>query len=457
MRKILHPDVAIAADDLIVHDVGDARIDAQAPPDRRPRDALTGLLTRAALLEAIDRANARHGGCDSCALLTLDLVRFSRVKECVGTLGGDEIIRLVAARLRAALGDGPILARTTGDEFGVLLRLVDGPGDALHAARRMEAAFAEPFRLHDLEIHIDCAIGCALSTDLSRRAEDALRSAHVALMRAKRSGHIELYQPGQANEARRRFSLETDLRRAIERDELRLVFQPLVDLTTGTTTGFEALARWRHPDHGTIDPVEFIAVAEDSGLIVPLGRWALGSAARALAAWDAAAGRRLPIRMSVNVSAVQLARDSLVDAVEASGCDVERLTLELTESAIVADPARTTRVFAALHARGCHVAMDDFGTGYSCLASFQKLPIDVLKIDCSFVTDMIENRDSAAIVGAVLSLAQSRGIATLAEGIEHAATARMLASLGCAMGQGFHLARPLAQDGAYAWLMERSA
>jgi EAL domain-containing protein (putative c-di-GMP-specific phosphodiesterase class I) len=343
----------------------------------------------------------------------------------------------------------------------VLLRGIEQPDDALIAARGLQAALAAPIRLSDLEIRVDCAIGGALWSDRRSASSDLLRNAQVALKRGKASGQVEIYQPGEVNLIRRRFSLETDLRRAIENDELTLAFQPLIDLETDAVSGFEALARWNHPDHGPVSPAEFISVAEDSGLIVPLGRWALDAAARTLVEWDRSAGASLPIRLCVNVSPVQIARDTIVSAVgstlSAHGVDGDRLTLELTESSIVADPERANRVLHALHEIGCRVAMDDFGTGYSSLAYLQRLPIDILKIDRSFVTDMHENRDSVAIIRAILSLARALGMSTTAEGIETIQAARTLAALGCTTGQGYHFARPLGATAALDYFRARSA
>ena len=424
-------------------------------------DSLTGLPNRLAFDEAmgaaIDVENEAHG----FAVLAIDLARFSRVNECIGSLAGDELILTAARRLVSALGPGDMLARLAGDEFGVIVRGRDGAADPLAVARRLQASLATPIRLSDLEIHVDCAIGCALSGDLSPNPADILRNAQVALKRAKASRQVEVYQPGEVNVLRRRFTLETDLRRAIERDSLSLAFQPLVDLESGVVSGFEALARWDHPDHGPVAPTEFIAVAEDSGLIVPLGRWALDAAARTLADWDAQDGRTLPIRMCVNLSPVQLARDAVTEAVTATlaahGIGGDRLMLELTESSIIADPERANRVLRSLHDLGCSVAMDDFGTGYSSLAYLQRLPIDILKIDRSFVTDMHENRDSVAIIRAILSLAHTLGMSTTAEGIETIETARTLAALGCTTGQGYHFARPLPAAVALDHFRARSA
>jgi EAL domain-containing protein (putative c-di-GMP-specific phosphodiesterase class I) len=223
--------------------------------------------------------------------------------------------------------------------------------------------------------------------------------------------------------------------------------------------GFEALARWTHEDRGEISPVEFIPVAEESGLILTLGRWAMDKAAQTLADWDAKAGTRLPLYVGVNLSAIQVARDDIADvvasALRSSGLSGERLTLELTESAIVQDPQRAIRVFEALKSLDATVAMDDFGTGYSSLAYLQRLPIDVLKIDKSFVTGMMRDPDSVAIVRAVLSLADALGMSTTAEGIESVELATTLAALGCSSGQGFFFAKPLEPDAALAYWKSR--
>lgn len=260
---------------------------------------------------------------------------------------------------------------------------------------------------------------------------------------------------------RRRFSLETDLRRALKRGELKLHYQPLVDLDSGSLSGFEALARWDHPDLGPISPVDFIPVAEESGLIVPLGRWALEEAARTIAKWDARIADQQEFRISVNMSAVQMQRDDVVDAVSGAlrGADISgnRMTIELTESAFINDPAGAKKLLDALKGLHADVAMDDFGTGYSNLAFLQQLPIDVLKIDRSFVTEMTINKDKRAIVRAVLSLARALGMKTTAEGIESEEISIILRRLGCSVGQGFYYARPLTEEDAYAFLMADKA
>jgi diguanylate cyclase (GGDEF)-like protein len=419
-------------------------------------DPLSGLANRAGFVDGLEHRIA-DDGFDCFAMVMIDLARFSRVNECMGSLGADELIITVARRLLTQLRGSDLLARTGANEFAIAVRLDDGPGDVLHVARRVEAALTQPFRLSDFEIKIDCAIGCALATDSGENgdAETLIRHAQHALKTAKNTKRIEVYQPAALNAARRRFMMETELRRAIERDELTLAFQPLISLDTGKIAGFEALARWHHPDKGQIAPTEFIAVAEDCGLILPLGRWALDKAVKTLASWDGAAARQLPLYMGVNLSPIQMARDnvaeSVVEALRTHRMSGHRLSLELTEGVIISDPERAGRTLEALKACDAQVAMDDFGTGFSNLASLQKLPIDVLKIDRSFITDMLGDSDRIAIVRAILSLAQALGMTTTAEGVETPELARTLAALGCTTGQGYHFSRPMTADAALAY------
>lgn len=429
-------------------------------------DPLTGLANRAGFVEGLELKIA-DDGVDRHAVLLVDLTRFSRVNECMGSLGGDELIITVARRLNGVVRAHDLLARTAANEFAIALRLDDGPAQITRVAQRVEATLSEPFRLSDFEIKIDCAIGCALATRVDENgtdedgahedAEELIRHAQLALKQSKTSRRVEVYRPAALDAARRRFVIETELRRAIEREDLTLAFQPLVDLPTGRIAGFEALARWHHPDRGRIDPDEFVPIAEDSGLIVPLGRWALDRALRTLAGWDAAAGFTLPLYVGVNLSPIQIARDEVAapvaDALRHHGIAGSRLSIELTESAIIGDPGRAARTLAALKASDAMIAMDDFGTGYSNLASLQRLPIDTLKIDRSFVTDMLDDADRIAIVRAILGLAQALGMTTVAEGVETAELARTLAALGCTTGQGYHFAHGLAADAALAYAL----
>jgi EAL domain-containing protein (putative c-di-GMP-specific phosphodiesterase class I) len=336
-----------------------------------------------------------------------------------------------------------------------------GVADALAAAERIQQVIATPFKLSELEIRVECAIGVALM-HTGQDAEELFRNAQFAVKQAKAAGKPQVYEPKEASAARRRFSIETELRRALDKDQLKLFYQPLIDLKSGEVAGFEALARWTHDDRGEISPSEFIPVAEESGLILQLGRWAMDKAAQTVADWDRQVGEPLPVYVGVNLSAIQVARDNIAEVVEsalkASGLKGNRLTLELTESSIVQDPGRAMRVFEALKALDATVAMDDFGTGYSSLAYLQRLPIDVLKIDKSFVTGMMRDPDAVAIVRAVLSLADALGMSTTAEGIETVELATTLATLGCASGQGYSCARPLEADSALEyWKGRRKA
>ena len=441
--------------------VVDRTVEVQAERTLRAemlRDSLTGLPNRLAFTEAVEKAGERVNRDLEHAVLVVDMLRFSRINESMGSLAGDELLITFARRLILALRAGDILARTGGNEFGVLVSLRRGVEDALKAAERIQDVMATPFKISDLEIRVECAIGVALM-HAGQDPEELFRNAQFAVKQAKLAGKPQVYEPKQATEARRRFSIETELRRALDKEQLKLFYQPLINLKSGEVAGFEALARWHHDDRGEISPSEFIPVAEESGLILQLGRWAMDRAARTLADWDKQTGETLPLYVGVNLSAIQVARDDIAKMVEgalkATGLTGDRMTLELTESSIVQDPARATRVFEALKALDATVAMDDFGTGYSSLAYLQRLPIDVLKIDKSFVSGMMVDPDAVAIVRAVLSLAEALGMSTTAEGIETVELATTLATLGCASGQGYYFAKPLEADAALEYWKSR--
>jgi diguanylate cyclase (GGDEF)-like protein len=425
------------------------------------RDTLTGLPNRFAFNEKVEQVLADPQFAENGhAVLAVDMTRFSRVNECMGAIAGDELLITFARRLVSALRPSDMLARISGDEFGVLLRLDRGLADAMRAAERIKAVLALPFRLSELEIRVDCAIGCAILSGTVNSADEVLRNAQFALKGAKKTGNVQIYEPTEAQAVRRRFSIETELRVAIESNLLTLAYQPLIHLASGRVAGFEALARWRHEGQ-PIPPGEFIPVAEESGLIVQLGRWALDTATQALAEWDRKTGTRLPLNINVNLSPVQISRDDVAAAVSgalaASGIDGARLTLELTEGAIIQDPERVARALKALQRFDVKIAMDDFGSGYTSLASLQLLPIDILKIDQRFVSGMLEDHDSAAIVDAILSLARALGMETTAEGIESEELAKALTEKGCTYGQGFVYSQALPSEEALAYWLERSA
>jgi diguanylate cyclase (GGDEF)-like protein len=421
-------------------------------------DSLTGLPNREGFIDMIEPLRAASG---QHAVLIIDLLRFGRINACLSSLAGDELLITVARRIKGALRARDGLARIGGDEFGIAMTIDEDSGEAAQLADRIQRALMAPFRLTDYEIGVECSIGVALNGDAVEDVEELIRHAQFALKRAKATGRTEFYQTQAFARAREQFAMETALRRAIDRRELRLTYQPICDLSTGTIVSFEALARWRDDEGRDHLPTDFIPVAEESGLIVPLGRWAMDEAAQTLAGWDAAMDGDCGVKLAVNLSAIQLQRDDIAPVVEAAlarhGLTGDRFTLELTESAIVSDPDRIAGIMHALRALGTTLAMDDFGTGYSNLAYLQKLPIDVLKIDRSFVTGMLADRDKIAIVRAVLSLAQALGMKTTAEGIESNELSQTLAALGCTYGQGYFYAKPLEAADALAMLDARRA
>lgn len=426
-------------------------------------DSLTGFCNRTGFEEQVEAAVGamlKSGSSQNYAIVLVDLARFSRVNESVGAIAGDELIITAARRLNARIRSNEILGRLAGNEFALFAQMDSGSIDVAPIARRLGEAFNDPCKLSSLEIQVECAVAAATGV-VSDDPTDTLRHAQIALKRAKSSKTFELYAAGTVDTARRRFSIETDLRRALKRNELVLHYQPLVDLDSGSLSGFEALARWNHPDLGAVSPVDFIPVAEESGLIVPLGRWALEEAAKTISRWNSGPDTQQDFRVSVNMSAVQMQRDDVVDAVSSAlkGANVDgnRMTIELTESAFINDPSGAKKLLDALKGLDTNLAMDDFGTGYSNLAYLQQLPIDVLKIDRSFVSEMLVNKDKRAIVRTVLSLARALGMKTTAEGVETVEISQLLRRLGCSFGQGYYYARPLPEDDAYAFLVANKA
>ncbi|MBH1999797.1 MAG: EAL domain-containing protein [Sphingomonadaceae bacterium] len=424
-------------------------------------DGLTALPNRTGFGEDIDDRLSNETWPESAqfGIIAIDLSRFSRVNESLGPMAGDELLITVAKRLKSSLRQGDVLARIGGNDFAIFARLNNGLSDALHIVQRIKESLSSPIRLSDLQIRVDCAIGCALSTSLDSDPDDIVRKAQAAVKIAKRSGKVEIYRNGVLKEAQRRFSIESRLRDALAQGGLTLAYQPLIHLQTGEITGFEALARWDDPELGNVSPVEFIAVAEESGLITSLGRWAAYEAAQALSRWDSKFGQPLSVGVNVNLSPIQMARDDVASMFEESlrysGIAGARLTAEVTESAIVADPDKARKLLFALKDLQMPIAMDDFGTGFSNLASLHSLPIDILKIDRSFVSNMIEDRDKQVIVRTILSLAESLNLRVTAEGIETQELALALQKLGCWQGQGYHFARPMTEADAFDYWRAR--
>lgn len=429
-------------------------------------DALTGLPNRVMFTEqveaAVERAAATRVAGESridAAVLILNVNRFKQVNESLGHVAGDELLISFARRLLTCVRSGDTLARLSGDEFAVLVHGNDVSEIALNIAARIHRELTHPFALSGRELFVSASIGIATTVSSEPHAEELIRDADFAMHRAKAGGiaRTEIYQPSAHSQACSRFELETDLRRAVERGELRLFYQPLVELKTGRLAGFEALARWQHPERGLISPVDFIPLAEETGLIVPIGRWVLNTACRQLGQWRKKLGSRAHhLIMGVNMSVIQLARDDVVEAVSTALREADlpgdRLKIELTESTIVDNPQRAGSLLGQLKGLHATIAMDDFGTGYSSLMSLQRLPIDILKIDRSFVSGMFDGEDSYNIVTAILSLATSLDMDTVAEGIETQAQADRLTSLGCRLGQGYLYAAPLPEEKANAFI-----
>ena len=410
-------------------------------------DALTGLANRAAILDRADGALARARRARSTvAALFIDLDNFKDVNDTLGHRAGDDLLTAVALRLDAT-AHGGVLGRLGGDEFVVLLEDLTGPEHAYGVASRLLEAFRDPFLIGDLggrPLRVTASIGIAAGERQS--AEDLLRDADVAMYRAKWSGRNRAvaFEPEMQWAARSRLELEIELQSALDRGEFFLVYQPTFDLSDMRVTGVEALLRWRHPERGIVAPGEFVPQLETTGAIVAVGRWVLHEACRQGMEWHASGH---DVAISVNVSARQLDCPTFVDdvrsALHASGFPPSLLTVEITETAIVQDLARSADRLEAIRSLGARIAVDDFGTGYSSLAHLQCFPVDALKIDRSFVSGMLQGRESEALVHTLVQLGRALGIETLAEGIEDLPQLAHLRGEKCASGQGFLFAEPL--------------
>lgn len=424
-------------------------------------DSLTGLPNRSGFGDVLE-ARLRHAPPTGQAitLLIVDLARFSRINESIGALAGDELLITVARRLRQQIRGTDILARIGSDEFAILSQTRPAEDGARTLAERMRSVFRDPFRIGELLINVDCAVGgiaalTQVAPDEEPDAPELIRHAQIALKQAKRGDGVAFYEPVALARLHKRFDREHRLRLAIDNGDIALAFQPLVDMKSRRVIGFEALARWTHEGEA-ISPGEFVPIAEDSGLILPLGRLVIDKAAGTLAAWDKQLGRPMPVGISVNVSPIQLARDDIIavvqQALERHQIDGRRLIIEVTESSVVRNPDTADAILRALTDLDVRIAMDDFGTGYSNIASLQRLPIHTLKIDRSLVAGIDTSADSLAIVRTIQRLAEALGLRTTAEGIETETVAQQIAAIGCDVGQGYLFSRPLDPDAAFeAW------
>jgi diguanylate cyclase (GGDEF)-like protein len=421
-------------------------------------DALTGLPNRALFTaranEAVESA-AREK--TSRAVLFLDLDGFKFVNDSWGHAAGDEMLVQVAERLRAAVRPGDTPARLGGDEFGILLANTDA-ADAEQVAQRIRDALAEPYMLSDREASANASIGIALTGEHAITAEELLRNADIAMYVAKSDdrSHYAIYEPRFHQRLRERQELAIELRRALERDEIVVHYQPVVSLSTGTIEAFEALVRWEHPERGLIGPDDFLSIAEESGFIIELGTTIMDQALRQVREWQDLLPNAADIGLWVNLSPGEFMNERLVEdlafALSRTRFDPRKLTVEITESSVMRDEQNGLKAMHRLRDLGVALSIDDFGTGYSSLSRLAQFPIQLLKIPKTFVDPLAAEEVDTSFIDAILRLAESLGIATVAEGIEHAAQARRLRDVGCELGQGYVFSRPLTADAAYTLL-----
>ncbi|HWT03921.1 MAG TPA: EAL domain-containing protein [Pyrinomonadaceae bacterium] len=425
-------------------------------------DALTGLPNRALLMDHLKLALARSQRNDKAmfAVIYLDLDRFKIINDSLGHMIGDQLLVGIARRLENSLRPGDTIARLGGDEFTILLEDIQDRGYVLQIAERIQKELSAPFSLSGREVFTTVSIGIAISSKEYEQTEDILRDADTAMYRAKALGkaRYEIFDKGMHDRATKLLQLETDLRRAMERDEFFVFYQPIMSLETDGLRGFEALVRWRHPEKGFIPPSDFIPVAEETGMIVQLGEYVLREACRQMRKWEVVLPSDPPLFMSVNLSVKQFSQPGLVETVDAilreTQLDPSNLKLEITESAVMENVETATELLGRLRALGLLISMDDFGTGYSSLSHLRRFPINTLKIDRSFVTQMADDEENAEIVRTIIGLAQNLGMDVVAEGVETPAQVLTLKALGCEYGQGYFYSKPLDYQRAEQFICE---
>ena len=430
----------------VSRDVTQALLAEQKMQELARYDSLTGLPNRNMFLGELDRTIARaHRQGGEFAVCFIDLDRFKTINDTLGHDAGDELLKVMAERLRAAVRKSDLVARLGGDEFVVLLE--GGPAaDLAGVADKLLAAIGEQVTINGCHFLVTGSIGVGLYPANGDDAATLLKHADAAMYLAKESGknNVQFYTEELAGMATRQFELESALRLALVREELVLHYQPKVDVTSGHIVGLEALVRWHHPQRGLVPPGEFIPLAEERGLIVPIGRWVVATACRQIRAWRDAGLATPPV--AVNLSARQFADNRLIDdfaaAMRESGVDPADLEIELTESVLVADPERANEVLRRLHTMGVRIAIDDFGTGYSSLSYLKRFPAQTVKIDRSFIRGLPTDHDDTAITQAVIAMAHSLGLRVVAEGVETADQLGLLQRLHCDEVQGYLLGRP---------------
>jgi diguanylate cyclase len=414
-------------------------------------DSLTNLPNRLAIIEAAEIAmdEARRDG-SAFALIVLNVDRLKTINDSLGHEAGDELLRELSQRLRTVLRRSDTLARLAGDEFTILARHLNGVPDAEAVVAKIAESLQQPFYAHQLELHASLSMGITMFPSDGNSFEVLVRRADIAMRSAKESalGSYRFYAPEMSSFVDDRLALETELRRALELEQLELHYQPKVDIGTGRVRSAEALIRWRHPIRGLVAPNVFIPVAEESGLIMPIGEWVLRRACRQLREWIDQG--MPPVRVAVNLSAKQFRQADLTavvrSALQDSRLEPGYLELELTESAVMHDAEKSAATLQELSTMGVHISIDDFGTGYSSLSYLRRFPLDKLKIDRSFIRDLMMNPDDVSIVRAIVSLAHSLRLRVVAEGVETAEQLEFLRNLGCDQYQGFYCSPAVPAD-----------
>jgi diguanylate cyclase (GGDEF)-like protein/PAS domain S-box-containing protein len=436
---------------IVFHDVSLSRAMSARMTYLAQHDFLTGLPNRALLTERLSRAiglaNRHH---KRVALLFIDLDNFKKVNDSLGHAIGDQLLRSVAARLESGMRATDTVCRQGGDEFVVLLAEVERPEDATQVADKLIAAFALPHEVEGHELHVTLSIGISLYPDDGSDADMVLQNADTAMFHAKAIGrnNHQFFRTEMNLRAVHRLEVENGLRRALRLGQFQLLYQPKINLENGRMTGAEALIRWHDPENGLIYPDQFIPIAEECGLIMPIGRWVLGEACWQVKSWISRGLAAVPV--AINISAVEFRHKDFLAAIagilKATGLPPAYLELELTESILMRDAEASATTLKALKDMGVSLAIDDFGTGYSSLSYLKRFPIDTLKIDQSFVRDIASDQDDASIVSAVIDMGRNMQQRVIAEGVETLAQLDFLKKRMCDEGQGFHFSYPLSGD-----------
>jgi diguanylate cyclase (GGDEF)-like protein/PAS domain S-box-containing protein len=442
-----------------VHDITERKALEERLEHQAFHDLLTDLPNRRLFVDRLGQAlrRTRRRGKRRVAVLFMDIDDFKAINDSLGHEMGNLLLVVVAERLRRCLRPEDTLARFGGDEFVVLIEDVESPEDAVRVAERIVEGLREPFLAEGRELFLRASIGVALGNARQKSTEDLLRNADTAMYEAKEQGSdYRMFDPAMYERAVERLELENELRRAIEADEFVVHYQPIMSLKTGEMWGVEALVRWNHPERGLLDPREFIAVADQSGIVVPMGEGVLEDACRQAKEWQEEHPRIPPLVMSVNISARQLQRPDIAQVVERvlkkTGLESRYLRLDITETLYIKALEGNTQALDELRSLGVSISIDDFGTGYSSLAYLKRLPASALKIDKSFVKGLGEDLEDTAIVGMVRELAHTLGMEVIAEGVESEAQATLLKEMGCDMAQGFHFWSPLPPEAATRFL-----